>query len=84
MNFNKFDLSDTNKTRNFFESVKPDFVIHLAAQAGVRNSLKKPHDYLHSNITAFLNILEACRFNKVQHLFYASSSSVYGNNPFMK
>lgn len=55
-------------------------VIHLAAQAGVRYSLENPHAYADSNLTGFLNILEGCRHNKIQHLLYASSSSVYGLN----
>jgi UDP-glucuronate 4-epimerase len=60
--------------------VKPDAVIHLAAQAGVRYSLENPHAYTDSNVTGFLNILEGCRHNSVPHLVFASSSSVYGSN----
>ncbi|MEO7217052.1 MAG: NAD-dependent epimerase [Gemmatimonadaceae bacterium] len=61
-------------------SAKPDVVINLAAQAGVRYSLTHPHAYLEANIVGFLNVLEACRHNNVRHLVYASSSSVYGAN----
>lgn len=64
----------------FFASEKFDAVIHLAAQAGVRHSLKHPEAYVDSNIVGFLNILECCRQQAVQHLLYASSSSVYGEN----
>jgi UDP-glucuronate 4-epimerase len=59
---------------------RPQRVVHLAAQAGVRYSLTNPHAYTHSNITGFLNILEGCRHNGVEHLVFASSSSVYGAN----
>ena len=58
-------------------------VIHLAAQAGVRHSLTAPHDYVNSNITGFLNVLEGCRHAQSRHLLYASSSSVYGANTAM-
>ncbi len=57
-----------------------DSIVHLAAQAGVRHSLTNPHAYIQSNITGFLNVLEACRKYPVKHLVYASSSSVYGGN----
>ena len=80
MPFTKLDLSDEKKTKIFFESERPDCVIHLAAQAGVRNSINDPQSYILSNITGFLNVLEGCRFQNVKHLIYASSSSVYGNN----
>lgn len=63
-----------------FETEQFERVIHLAAQAGVRYSLENPFDYADSNLTGYLNILEGCRHNKVQHLLYASSSSVYGLN----
>ncbi|GAB3042079.1 NAD-dependent epimerase [Virgibacillus ainsalahensis] len=71
------DLDTINKT---FEEYKPEIVINLAAQAGVRYSLENPHAYINSNIVGFTNILEACRHYKVEHLIYASSSSVYGAN----
>jgi len=85
MPFTKLDLSDEIKTKNFFNSEKPDYVIHLAAQAGVRYSLKDPQSYISSNISGFLNVLEGCRHQNIKHLIYASSSSVYGQsseNPF--
>lgn len=63
-----------------FQEYKPHIVINLAAQAGVRYSIENPDVYIQSNIIGFYNILEACRFNKVSHLIYASSSSVYGSN----
>ena len=78
--FIKTDLEDLSTINNTFEQYKPDVVINLAAQAGVRYSLENPHAYINSNVVGFTNILEACRHNKVQHLIYASSSSVYGAN----
>ncbi|MEW4490216.1 NAD-dependent epimerase [Thalassoglobus sp. JC818] len=81
--FHRFDLSDREKTADFFQSQQFDGVIHLAAQAGVRYSLTNPHAYTSSNIDGFLNILEGCRHSKVKHLVYASSSSVYGANTTM-
>ncbi len=78
--FIKLDLAEQAATAKLFETEKPDSVIHLAAQTGVRYSLQNPHAYISSNIVAFTNILEACRAIKPQHLVYASSSSVYGGN----
>jgi UDP-glucuronate 4-epimerase len=78
--FVKLDLAENNATQRLFSGQKPDSVIHLAAQAGVRYSLENPHAYINSNIVAFTNVLEACRSIKPQHLVYASSSSVYGGN----
>jgi UDP-glucuronate 4-epimerase len=78
--FIKANLADAAAVRDCFETHKIDRVIHLAAQAGVRHSLEKPQDYVESNLTAFTNVLEACRHHKVQHLTYASTSSVYGAN----
>lgn len=78
--FIKLDLSDRTTTESFFASRKFDRVIHLAAQAGVRYSIDHPHAYIDSNIIGFLNILEGCRHQKIPHLTYASSSSVYGLN----
>jgi UDP-glucuronate 4-epimerase len=78
--FIKLDLAENLVTQKLFADEKPDSVIHLAAQAGVRYSLQNPHAYISSNIVAFTNILEACRAIKPQHLVYASSSSVYGGN----
>ena len=74
------DIADKAALDALFAEIRPARVIHLAAQAGVRYSLQNPHAYLHSNLTGFLNILEACRHGNVQHLVYASSSSVYGRN----
>jgi UDP-glucuronate 4-epimerase len=79
-NFVKLDLAEQAATANLFSDEKPDSVIHLAAQAGVRYSLENPHAYINSNIVAFTNVLEGCRAIKPQHLVYASSSSVYGGN----
>jgi UDP-glucuronate 4-epimerase len=78
--FQKLELSNQSATSEIFNSFKPEIVIHLAAQAGVRYSLKNPHAYVDSNLAAFVNILEGCRHHQVQHLVYASSSSVYGAN----
>ncbi len=74
------DLADKAALDALFAEIKPARVIHLAAQAGVRYSLKNPYAYLHSNWAGFLNVLEACRHGDIQHLVYASSSSVYGGN----
>jgi UDP-glucuronate 4-epimerase len=76
--FIKLDLTDAENIKNLFETHQFDFVINLAAQAGVRYSLENPQAYIDSNITGFLNILEACRTYPVKHLIFASSSSVYG------
>ncbi|MBF0198021.1 MAG: GDP-mannose 4,6-dehydratase [Planctomycetes bacterium] len=76
--FEKIDLAERKETEELFAREKPELVIHLAAQAGVRYSIENPHSYTRNNIEAFLNILEACRHNKVRRLCYASSSSVYG------
>ncbi|MBA2690828.1 MAG: NAD-dependent epimerase [Burkholderiales bacterium] len=78
--FQKVDIADTKALMDWFTAVKPQRVIHLAAQAGVRYSLKNPHAYAQSNLLGFLNILEGCRHNAVEHLVYASTSSVYGAN----
>lgn len=74
------DLANKNDLFEVFSEHKPDIVINLAAQAGVRYSIENPYAYLDSNLTGFLNILEACRNYPVKHLLYASSSSVYGGN----
>ena len=81
--FVKLDVADREGMERLFAEEKFDRVIHLAAQAGVRYSLQNPHAYIDSNIVGFMNILEGCRHNKVQHLVYASSSSVYGGNTKM-
>lgn len=78
--FVKADISDKDRMMELFEEFKPDMVAHLAAQAGVRYSIENPDAYVKSNIVGFFNILEACRRFKPEHLVYASSSSVYGNN----
>lgn len=78
--FHNIDLTNHANVKNLFENNKPNFVIHLAAQAGVRYSLTNPHSYVESNISGFINVLEGCRHSVVQHLVYASSSSVYGSN----
>lgn len=81
--FIKLDLADQNAINKLFREEKFDRVCHLAAQAGVRYSLTHPHAYMHANIIGTLNILEACRHYPVEHLAYASSSSVYGLNETM-
>lgn len=78
--FIKGDISDKGMVTNTFEKYKPNVVVNLAAQAGVRYSIENPDAYIQSNIIGFYNILEACRHNPVDHLLYASSSSVYGAN----
>lgn len=81
--FIKLDLTDRENLDRLFVEQKFDNVVNLAAQAGVRYSLENPQAYIDANITGFLNILECCRFHKIKHLVYASSSSVYGNNSKM-
>jgi len=78
--FHQVDLSNYSEIQTIFEKVKPNCVVNLAAQAGVRYSLLNPQAYIESNILGFTNILECCRHNDVRHLVYASSSSVYGSN----
>jgi len=78
--FIQADISDRAAMETLFAAHNFDQVIHLAAQAGVRYSIDNPHAYVQSNIVGFLNILEGCRQQKVGHLVYASSSSVYGLN----
>jgi UDP-glucuronate 4-epimerase len=78
--FKRLDLADRSGMEELFSSQKFDTVIHLAAQAGVRYSIQNPHAYIDSNLVGFINILEGCRHHQVQHLTYASSSSVYGAN----
>ncbi len=79
-NFIKMDLADKDGMAQVFSDNHFDIVIHLAAQAGVRYSLENPHAYIESNVTGFLNVLEGCRHNDINWLYYASSSSVYGAN----
>jgi len=88
MNYENFtfigaDISNRNAMEEVFKNNKFDVVVNLAAQAGVRYSLKNPYSYIDSNVVGFTNILECCRHNNVQHLVFASSSSVYGANTKM-
>lgn len=82
-NFIKLDIADRQAVADLFSKELPQRVVHLAAQAGVRYSITNPHAYIDSNIVGFMNILEGCRHNNVEHLVYASSSSVYGANTRM-
>ncbi len=81
--FHQLDLTDKKGIDELFKKSGFNYVVNLAAQAGVRYSLTNPYAYLESNLHGFLNILEACRQNKTEHLVYASSSSVYGANKNM-
>lgn len=81
--FQKLDLDDRQGMEDLFADEQFDRVVNLAAQAGVRYSIENPHSYVQSNIVGFLNILEGCRHTNVEHLVYASSSSVYGANETM-
>ena len=78
--FIETDIANRDALEALFTEERPERVLHLAAQAGVRYSLKNPHAYVQSNLVGFVNILEGCRHHGVQHLVYASSSSVYGAN----
>jgi UDP-glucuronate 4-epimerase len=78
--FYQLDLADREGMKDLFTGNSFDFVVHLAAQAGVRYSLENPYAYLDSNLVGFMNILEGCRHSKIKHLVFASSSSVYGVN----
>ena len=78
--FFKGSIADKEIINNIFEEYKPSVVVNLAAQAGVRYSITNPDAYIEANLIGFYNILEACRHNEVEHLVYASSSSVYGSN----
>ena len=78
--FKKLDVADREAMERLFHDERPQRVLHLAAQAGVRYSMLNPHAYAHSNLLGFLNVLEGCRHTQVEHLAYASSSSVYGAN----
>jgi UDP-glucuronate 4-epimerase len=81
--FEKIDVADREAMQEVFKREKFERVVHLAAQAGVRYSLENPHAYVHSNVTGFLQVIEGCRRNTVEHLVYASTSSVYGANTRM-
>lgn len=78
--FHRQDIADSQSMANLFSTEKPQRVVHLAAQAGVRHSLTNPQAYIAANLVGFTNILEGCRHNGLEHLVYASSSSVYGGN----
>ena len=78
--FYRIDIREKEALDAVFAVEKPGFVVHLAAQAGVRHSLKDPHSYVSNNIVGFMNVLEGCHAGSVGHLVYASSSSVYGGN----
>ena len=79
----RLDISDSESIENIFKKYKFDVVVNLAAQAGVRYSIENPKSYINSNLLGFANILEGCRHGQVDHLVYASSSSVYGKNKKM-
>lgn len=81
--FVRLDVADRQGMSALFRHERFDRVIHLAAQAGVRYSLQDPHSYIDSNVVGFMNVLEGCRHNEVEHLVYASTSSVYGANTKM-
>ncbi len=78
--FNKIDISSSTELKKVFKDFKPQKVVNLAAQSGVRYSLENPQAYIESNVIGFMNILECCRYHNVEGLIYASSSSVYGGN----
>lgn len=78
--FIRDSIANKEAVNSLFVTYKPQVVVNLAAQAGVRYSIVNPDAYIESNIIGFYNILEACRFHEVEHLVFASSSSVYGNN----
>ena len=80
LRFHKLDMSDMDFLRQIFDEEKPEIICHLAAQPGVRCSIEHPELYLQNNVVAFFNLLECCRHHAIQHLIYASSSSVYGAN----
>ena len=79
----RLDIADRSGIADLFATERPQRVVNLAAQAGVRYSLKNPHAYVDSNVVGFVNILEGCRHNGVEHFLYASSSSIYGGNERM-
>jgi UDP-glucuronate 4-epimerase len=81
--FERVDVADRPSMESLFQRERFNRVVHLAAQAGVRHSLKDPHAYVDSNLVGFVNVLEGCRHTAVEHLVYASSSSVYGSNARM-
>ena len=85
--FQRLDLAEANSVDELFDACQPEFVVHLAAQAGVRHALTRPFTYVSSNLQGSTAVLEACRHHDVRHLVFASSSSVYGGNtkvPFLE
>ena len=78
--FEKCDITEKDKIDEIFKKYRPQKVVNLAAQAGVRYSIENPKEYIQTNIVGFSNILEGCRNFDIEHLIYASSSSVYGGN----
>ncbi len=80
INFKKIDLKDYKSFSKYYKKKKIKFIIHLAAQPGVRISQDQPIETINQNIKTFINVMEFCKENKVKHFFYASSSSVYGND----
>ena len=78
--FTNIDISNSDQTLKFISKIKPDLIINLAAQAGVRYSLENPKSYIDSNVSGFSNVLEAAKQNSINKVIYASSSSVYGNS----
>ena len=80
IDFHEVDIADSPALTSVFEKARPEAVLHLAAQAGVRYSLENPASYVQTNLVGFANLLECCRCNPPRHLVYASSSSVYGAN----
>lgn len=81
--FNNIDIRNKKKLNNFYKKNDFKYIVHLAAQAGVRYSITHPDSYIDNNINGFLNILECCKSNNIKHLIYASSSSVYGGNKIL-
>jgi UDP-glucuronate 4-epimerase len=81
--FSRLDIADRDGIAALFAAERPQQVINLAAQAGVRYSLQNPHSYVDSNVVGFVNLLEGCRHNGIEHLVYASTSSIYGGNERM-
>ena len=78
--FYKINLEDFQSLKKIFKKYNPDYIFHLAAQAGVRNSIENPREYLNSNINGTYNLLEVIRDQKIEHFLFASTSSVYGSN----
>jgi UDP-glucuronate 4-epimerase len=81
IDFREMDIADSSSLASIFEQARPEAVLHLAAQAGVRYSLENPGSYVQANLVGFANLLECCRRHPPRHLVFASSSSVYGSNP---